>query len=182
MKGFAFPGFEPPGFWLDTSNLVFPAYEFPGYAFPGYAFPGENPVFVVQPPIVLTNELVEWIGAKLGKTPLPNHLPQSNDTYPVISFTIFDGDTIMNLASPAGVSYIDVQFTIWSLSSMDAAMLQKRLLVALGGYRGPMGRAYCQAALAGRPNTTYTKAVDGSDDGTYGDIREYRIWFTEPLS
>ena len=130
MSGFdlasGIAGYDIPNYWPGTTKLVFPSYQFPGYPLRGYDPPGYFPVFVIAEPVVFTNELVSFLEDALGVSCYPDHLPQGDDDYPLLSFAIIDASTAMNLADRFGEDSIDVQFTSFGTGSFDTALLHKR--------------------------------------------------------
>lgn len=153
------PGFDPPGF-------------VPGPSLPA---PTPAPIFVFE------FELAAWLADQLGVDVLPNHLPQGDSIYPLLSYSIVDGDSDPLLASMGGISWSNYQFDAWSRLASDVLILERKLYNALAGYTGPVGAGYVRSALPHRRLSDYEDPGDGSDQGFYRLMREYQIWFDDPL-
>lgn len=136
----------------------------------GRAFLGWGPVGDAPPPpapIVPTDEAVNWIADRLGIDVLIGHLPQGSDNFPLFSYAIVGGATWGDLNGAINLRRWDVQMNAWSRDASEVLLAQQKLFYLLANYRGPMGRAYCQAAIAGRPRTDYFPDPASSDAGYY---------------
>ena len=153
-------------------------FEGGGFAGSGFA-PDDTPPVAVGP-IILELELADWLAARLGVPVLPDHLPEEEDTFPLICFSAADGDSTYCLAGPSGLGWRLIQFDCWGETQPDAVTLQSRLFGVLAGYRGPAGAATINSVIAGRHLTGYEKIVSASDAGRWRAMREYRIWWGEP--
>jgi hypothetical protein len=181
--------FFPASFFPGTDSMesLPPASPGSGY-FTGYRTPyrtlyfpgaGELEVGPPTPPIVFDNELAVWLKAQLGVIAYPVRLPQNRTGYPLLTYTLVDGDSELNLAGPCGLAWGHYQFDAYSPIYADAYLLMEKLRLALAGYRGAMGRATVRNANRHRMTGGYDVSPDGSDTGMYRVMNEYTIWYDE---
>lgn len=138
--------------------------------------PGPPPV-----PVVFDIEMAEWLASELGVACYPLRVPQevTSADYPVLTYTLVDGDSNLLLSGPAGQAWREYQFDVYGPDYAAAATLDVQLRKLLQVLSGPMGRVTVQEANRHRPSGFYESPPDGSDDGIYRFMSEYTIWYLE---
>jgi hypothetical protein len=124
-----------------------------------------------------------YLAANLAVGCYPDRVPQGITDYPVLAYTLVDGDSLLDLSGPSGQAWREYQFDAYSADYAQAGALDESLRKLLQGLclaAGPMGLIPVLEANKHRPSTFYAPAVDGSDDGIYRYMSEYTIWYLEP--
>jgi hypothetical protein len=188
FPGSLFPGSGPssPSRPPPSTGLVglYPGSLFPGSLFPGSLFPGTSAAAVIAPPappILFDVEFAAWLaGLFPGVGFFPLKLPQEAIGYPLATYTLVDGDSLLVLSGPDGQAWRDYQVDCYSPDYVQALTLDRSIAKALQGLSGPMGRVHVQEANRHRPSSFYATPPDSSDDGIYRFMSEYTIWYVEP--
>ena len=145
-----------------------------GTSFLGWG-PAVDPPQPPAPIVVPTDELVSWVAERLGVDVYPNQLPQLDQTETLLSYHIIDGSSVVDLGGATSTRWWNLQFDAWGPRSSDCLLLQQRLYALLGTYRGPVGLAFCQVAIPGRPMTSYEDMGNGSGQGVYRAMQEWKV-------
>lgn len=153
---------------------------FAGDGFAGGGFAPDVAPAEVRPaePIILESELAGWLHDRTGRPVYTGVRDEGQAALPAITLATVDGDSIYHLTGPSGLCWSLVQFDAWANDLDAAAKLQAAIFASLAGYRGWVGRAFVDSAMAGRRMAGWFDADDASS-GQYRVMREYRLWWNE---
>lgn len=133
--------------------------------------------------VVFENELANWVASTLAVEAYPHTVPEGTLDYPVLVYTVVDGDSYYRSSGPDGLAWLRVQFDAYSPSYADACTLQERLRLALLPYMnhsGLMGAATVRNVTFHRPASGYDPTGTGQDNaGMHRRMREVTFWFDE---
>jgi hypothetical protein len=137
-------------------------------------------------PVLFGNELANFLRSQLNVNAYPGKLPRGVTTYPLLTYTIVAGQSVMLLSGPCGMAYKVVQFDAWSPNAIQAETLSERLRILLAGskgvpgFAGPMGRLNVKNVVRGNPRTSFAPPVNGNDPQTsYRYMSEFTFWYDE---
>lgn len=134
------------------------------------------------PPVVFDVQLAAWLVATLGVACYPLKVPEEVTDYPVLTYTLVDGDSETGLSGPTGQAWRNYQFDAYSTDFAEAATLDEQLRLVIEGYRGPIGLSRVTVSQRHRPLSDYESSPDGSDDGVFRFMGEYTLWFVQPVA
>lgn len=142
---------------------------------------GASPPVDDPGPIILENELANWLSARLGGADvMPGHMPQGDYDFPLLTYTKIAGETVSRMSGPSGLASRTYRLDSWAPDYAAACLAQAKVYRAMAGYRGPMGRATVLGIFPGREQSGYDPSPFGSDRGMFRETREYRIAWAEP--
>ncbi len=131
--------------------------------------------------VLFGNELANYLRANLSVNAYPVKLPQGITTYPLLAYTIVDGDSELKLSGTSGLAFRSVQFDAYSPLSSDVETLAEQIRNLFQPLlNSSMGRLTVTQATLQRTMTFATPSASGQDGASiYRTMSEYTIWFRE---
>jgi hypothetical protein len=168
---------------------------FTGY-WTGYAtpyMPGSAGTGLAPPPpiVIIDNEVANWLAETLDVEVYPLAIPQGTIDYPVLVYTIVDGDSFYRQNGPDGMGWIRYQLDAYSNFYADSASVAEQLRLALISLikqirinqGAKVGAATVRWVELHRPINGYDPTGTGEDNrGMYRRMSEVTIYFDQDVS
>jgi hypothetical protein len=142
--------------------------------------------------LVIDAEIANWLESTLDVEVYPLAIPQGTNDYPVMVYTVVDGDSLYSLNGPAGLAYVRYQLDSYSRVYSEAATLAERLRLALvaltkqilkAGGSAQVGAATVRWVEVHRAVNGYDPTGTGEDNqGMYRRMSEVTFHFAEDVS
>jgi hypothetical protein len=148
----------------------------------GFSLIGAAMMASVEAPVPFDVNLEAYLAVALGANVFPsNHIAQTS-SLPSYSYFLVSEENKSTLAAAAGITSKVYQIDTWSLTPLDVASMELSLRNALNGFRGAMGSSYVSSCrIQNCFDMPYEPNVDGSDQGTYRRVSEYRFLVSESV-
>ena len=135
----------------------------------------------IASPIVsfFEHDLLSYLSG-MGIVVYVGHVPQGAGL-PACTFQCVSEDPRYSLRSASGLTARNYQFASFSTVADDTFAIEKSIRAALHGFKGLMGSTRVSSCRLQNILDQFEVNVDGSDDGTYQRMAEYKVFFTEAV-
>jgi|GEM_PF-1860067 len=118
----------------------------------------------------------------VGDRIYPHHLPQGQNTFPVLTFQRISTSHDHTLTEAAGMCYARVQIDCWSKGSLNTALeLAEAVRQALHGFRGDMEGTSVAFITLLNDGDMHEAPTDASDTWLYRRTQDWRIKYAETV-
>lgn len=127
-------------------------------------------------PDYLEDVLAGWLAGALGVAVYPYAIPEGTTGFPVLVFSILEGDDIYLLSGASSMTWARIAFDAVSDLYSDCASLLLRLRGVMLPFRGSLGTVRIEGITVHRPSGAYSPR-GFTEPGMYRDTGEYTVFF-----
>jgi hypothetical protein len=122
-------------------------------------------------------DMASWLSQQLGMNVYPLRIPQKRTSYPYLTYTPVDGDSILKLSGPSRLYFSRIQFDSYSPIYGDSARLDAALESVFADYIGIMG-AFHVENITRHPRQAFADTPPVSSDAAmFRTMSEFTFWY-----